>query len=158
MQNRHNPVTPSPLSQSTSAVHLKSSSTEIHIPRKLSKRRTPTAEAVFKQKPEPETVDRKIHSEPPTPLERVQMPPNDYNPTSLAQEDVGRASPVKFRVLPTAGRLKRRRRGSMLNRLARSLAYSGSPWMNGALETNIGRILQSRSQRISQRSWATSQL
>jgi len=120
-QNRGKSVAPSPLSQSTSAVHLQSVAPEIHIPRKLSKRQTPTAANVFN--PPTEDANRKYASAPATPVERAYVAPIPTSipsgPTTLPKRmSVAPALPYSS-MQPTP---KKEKRGSMLNRLAKKFS------------------------------------
>lgn len=133
MQGRHQAVTPSPLSQSTSAVHLHTAQPEIHIPRKLSKRHTPTVGSIFPS--QPDGTERKATSAPATPVDRTYIPPSQdagpSNSTSLPKRMSVAPPPVQ----PLTS--KKEKRGSMLNRLAKKFsilrkpteaAGSGSEW------------------------------
>jgi len=133
MQSRHQSVNPSPLSQSTSAVHLHPPQPEIHVPRKLSKRQTPTVGSIFPS--QPDETERKATSAPTTPVDRVYIPPSQdaapSNSTSLPKRMSVAPPPVQ----PLTS--KKEKRGSMLNRLAKKFsilrkptegAGSGSEW------------------------------
>ncbi|PPQ67162.1 hypothetical protein CVT25_005763 [Psilocybe cyanescens] len=124
MQNRNKSVTPSPLSQSTSAVHLHPPQPEIHIPRKLSKRRTPTAENVFN--PQPPEIDRKTTSAPVTPVERRYVAPSqgDQPTESLPKRMSVVPAPMYSTLHQTP---KKEKRGSMLNRLAKKFSLLKKP-------------------------------
>ncbi|KAF4623135.1 hypothetical protein D9613_002162 [Agrocybe pediades] len=116
------PLIPSPLSQSTSAVHLQSVAPEIHVPRKLSKRRTPTAANVFNP-PASEEGHRKYASAPATPIEQPPVAPAaciiPSGPVSLPKRmSVAPALPYSS-MQPTP---KKEKRGSMLNRLAKKFS------------------------------------
>ncbi|KDR85398.1 hypothetical protein GALMADRAFT_51774 [Galerina marginata CBS 339.88] len=122
MQSRHKSVAPSPLSQSTSAVHLHPLQPEIHIPRKLSKRRTtPAAANIFSS--QPGDIDRKAASVPATPIDHVPVvSPQEFLPsdsTSLPKRmSVAPAPPHSV----TQQTPKKEKRGSMLNRLAKKFS------------------------------------
>ena len=133
MQGRHQSVTPSPLSQSTSAVHLHPAQPEIQIPRKLSKRHTPAVGNIFPS--QPDETERKATSAPATPVDMMYIPPSrdagPPNSTSLPKRMSVAPPPVQ----PLTS--KKEKRGSMLNRLAKKFsilrkptegAGSGSEW------------------------------
>ncbi|CAA7265974.1 unnamed protein product [Cyclocybe aegerita] len=122
-QNRHQSVIPSPLSQSSSAVHLPVSQREIHIPRKLSKRRTPAVESIFPSQP-PE-VDRKATSAPPTPLERptpTSSPDTDSSQSNVLPKRMSVAPPQTQYMMSQPVTSKKEKRGSMLNRLVKKFS------------------------------------
>lgn len=133
MQSRHQSVTPSPLSQSTSAVHLHPAQPEIQIPRKLSKRHTPTVGSIFPS--QPDETERKATSAPATPTDGMYISPSrdaaPSNSTSLPKRMSVAPPPVQSLTS------KKEKRGSMLNRLAKKFsilrkptegAGSGSEW------------------------------
>jgi len=133
MQGRHQSVTPSPLSQSTSAVHLHPAQPEIQIPRKLSKRHTPAVGSIFPS--QPDEPERKATSAPTTPVDMMYISPSrdagPPNSTSLPKRMSVAPPPVQ----PLTS--KKEKRGSMLNRLVKKFsilrkptegAGSGSEW------------------------------
>ncbi|KAJ7161335.1 hypothetical protein C8R43DRAFT_992478 [Mycena crocata] len=108
-QNRRKTVTPSPLSQSTSAVHLQVPDGGAHIPRKLSKRRTV---GIF---------GRHTASAPTSPVEE----PNLRGP-SPAQLSPSRPGPPSSFISITS---KKDRRSSILGRLAKRFSITRKPAM-----------------------------
>ncbi|KAF8167706.1 hypothetical protein B0H34DRAFT_792401 [Crassisporium funariophilum] len=119
-QSRHKSVTPSPLSQSTSAVHLQVPGPVIEMPRKLSKRRTPAVGSIFG--PQSGDVDRKTTSAPATPIDRIQL--SQYGDIAPPESTT---LPKRMSVAPAPGYLqpqtsKKEKRGSMLNRLAKKFS------------------------------------
>ncbi|KAH9486560.1 hypothetical protein JR316_0000625 [Psilocybe cubensis] len=124
MHTRNKSVAPSPLSQSTSAVHLQPSQPEIQIPRKLSKRRTPTVDNVFH--PQPPEIDRKTTSAPVTPIERRYVAPSQSD--NPAESLPKRMSVVPAPVYSTLHQTpKKEKRGSVLNRLAKKFSLLRKP-------------------------------
>lgn len=116
----HKSVAPSPLSQSTSAVHLHPSEPDDSRPRKLSKRRSPTVENVFSS--EKGDLNRMMTSAPATPIERTLLSSDPSYGTSL---------PKRMSVAPSQGNAnptpKKEKRGSVLGRLARKFSILRKP-------------------------------
>ena len=123
MQSRHNPITPSPLSQSTSAVHLQTAHPEIQLPRKLSKRRTQSA-----SDHQPSEHDRKVASAPATPVDHVVIAPSSeflpLDSTSLPKRMSVAPAPLFSSMQPTP---KKEKRGSMLDRLVKKFSLLRKP-------------------------------
>jgi hypothetical protein len=128
-QGRHMSVTPSPLSQSASAVHLQAPLPEIELPRKLSKRKAPTIGNIFT----PRSVEghRKAASAPVTPIDHtpidhitlVQLPNNiDSLPKRMS------VAPPPTSIPPQTS--KKEKRSSMLNRLAQKFNFLRKPTDN----------------------------
>ncbi|KAF8898948.1 hypothetical protein BD779DRAFT_1464993 [Infundibulicybe gibba] len=121
-QSRRKTVTPSPLSQSTSAVHLQPPEINgIQLPRKLSKRRSPAVGTIFgNHSKEP---DRNAVSLPATPL--------DDNPMA-SENPMAPGFPKRMSTTPSAGMSidgtsKKEKRGSMLGRLAKKFSMMRKP-------------------------------
>lgn len=116
----HKSVAPSPLSQSTSAIHLNPPEPDHSRPRKLSKRRSPTVEHVFSS--ENGDLNRKTTSAPATPIERTLLSSDPSYGTSL---------PKRMSVGPSQGNAnptpKKEKRGSVLGRLARKFSILRKP-------------------------------
>ncbi|KII94167.1 hypothetical protein PLICRDRAFT_418438 [Plicaturopsis crispa FD-325 SS-3] len=113
-QVRRRTVTPSPLSQSTSAVHLHVQEAEqAHIPRKLSKRRKPVVSGIFSG-PEGSV------SAPTTPYDR-------HNPADRSSV-ISPASLNAPSVIPShLSSEKKEKRGSVLGRLAKKFSLLRKP-------------------------------
>ncbi|RDB28938.1 hypothetical protein Hypma_015739 [Hypsizygus marmoreus] len=121
-QSRRKTITPSPLSQSTSAVHLHHPpDTGAHIPRKLSKRRTPVLGSIFggtSEDPGPKAVSLPI-----SPVEVTTRPSVDHFQASEL--------PKRMSVAPSTGppvsssqstTSKKEKRGSVLGRLVKKFS------------------------------------
>lgn len=121
-QSRRKTVTPSPLSQSTSAVHLQPPDAGgIHLPRKLSKRRTPALGSIFGN--QANTQDRNAVSLPATPVERIPL-------SQLSKIPDGPDQPKRMSSVPVAGpevTMKKEKRGSVLGRLAKKFSLIRKP-------------------------------
>lgn len=120
-QSRRKTVTPSPLSQSTSAVHLHAPDTStIHIPRKLSKRRSPALGNIFGG-PAQEPARNAI-SLPATPVERIPYSTGDLQssqlPKRMSVAHIGPSSTIQSHE-PTP---KKEKRGSVLGRLVKKFS------------------------------------
>ncbi|KAF8078818.1 hypothetical protein FPV67DRAFT_1663499 [Lyophyllum atratum] len=111
---------PSPLSQSTSAIHLQAPpDTGAHIPRKLSKRRTPTISNIFGS--QPQDPGRNAVSLPTTPLET--QPPSTSLPKRMST-----APPVgHIMAMTQASSSKKEKRGSVLGRLVKKFSILKKP-------------------------------
>ena len=119
-QGRHMSVTPSPLSQSSSAVHLQAPQPEIELPRKLSKRKPPTIGSIFA--PHSAEGHRKTTSAPVTPIDHItlaQPPDVTFLPKRMS------VAPPPTLVPPQTS--KKEKRGSMLNRLAKKFSLLRKP-------------------------------
>lgn len=120
-QSRRKTVTPSPLSQSTSAVHLHVPDTNtIHMPRKLSKRRTPALGNIFGghvQEPARNAV-----SLPATPVDHVPYSMENFHPSQLPKRmsvaPLGSTSAIQ----PHEPTPKKEKRGSVLGRLVKKFS------------------------------------
>ena len=122
-QGRHTSVMPSPLSQSTSAVHLQAPQPEIELPRKLSKRKPPTIGSIFAPH-STEGHHRKAASAPVTPIEHITLvQPSDI--TSLPKR-MSVAPPLT--IPPQTS--KKEKRSSVLNRLAKKFSLLRKPTDN----------------------------
>ncbi|KAF9056566.1 hypothetical protein BJ165DRAFT_536503 [Panaeolus papilionaceus] len=112
----HRSVIPSPLSQSTSAVHLHQPlQSQIQIPRKLSKRR-PSAGSIFRS-----SSDRKANSVPTTPVESASIIPGPPPSSIQLPKRMSVAPPVDLTAY------KREKRGSILGRLVKKLSIMKKP-------------------------------
>ncbi|KAJ8488315.1 hypothetical protein ONZ45_g13995 [Pleurotus djamor] len=123
-QSRHRSVVPSPLSQSTSAVHLQvpePDHSHIRLPRKLSKRRTPTVDNLFPSEPPPET-ERNAISLPTTPTEHPVTQDQPANALELSR----RTSNLNAPGIPpsSASQIsgKKEKRGSVLGRIVKKFS------------------------------------
>jgi hypothetical protein len=123
----HKSVAPSPLSQSTSAIHLHPPEHDNSRPRKLSKRRSPTVENVFSS--ETGNLNRKTTSAPATPIERALLPSDPSYGTSLPKRMS--IAPAVTSSLSSQGIAnptpKKDKRGSVLGRLARKFSILRKP-------------------------------
>ncbi|KAK0208853.1 hypothetical protein DFS33DRAFT_478335 [Desarmillaria ectypa] len=134
--NRRRTVTPSPLSQSTSAVHLQPPDAGgAHLPRKLSKRRAPTFGGFFGHSDSKK--DRNAISLPSTPLDEppsarssIVYPP----PTPKRISTVPAAPPSAFK--PASLTSKKDRRGSALGRLVKRFSVLKRPATANSLDTS----------------------
>jgi len=121
----HKSVAPSPLSQSTSAIHLHPPERDDTRPRKLSKRRSPTVENVFSS--EKGDLNRKMTSAPATPIQHILLPSDPSHGTSLPK----RMSVAPASLLSSQGNAnptpKREKRESVLGRLARKFSILRKP-------------------------------
>ncbi|KAG6911591.1 hypothetical protein DXG01_011894 [Tephrocybe rancida] len=118
-QSQGRTVAPSPLSQSTSAVNLQVKPDIIQIPRKLSKRRTPTVATVFGGPPP--DAGRHAASLPTTPMET--QPPNSDLPKRMSVA----APPNGFSMSTHSISPKKEKRGSMLGRLVKKFSLLTKP-------------------------------
>lgn len=119
--HRSKTVIPSPLSQSTSAIHLNSPPAPVvHLPRKLSKRRTPALGNIFGG--QAQDIGRNAVSLPATPVESI---PNAGNYLAAAE------APKRISVTPSKGpppslsqasTSKKEKRGSVLGRLVKKFS------------------------------------
>ncbi|KAG5654720.1 hypothetical protein H0H81_007476 [Sphagnurus paluster] len=113
---RSKTVIPSPLSQSTSAIHLpQSTDTGAHIPRKLSKRRAPTIANIFGG--QSQNAGRNAVSLPTTPME-TRPPPGDL-PQRMS---VAPSNMYSMSLAPSSTSPKKEKRGSMLGRLVKKFS------------------------------------
>ncbi|KAK0466419.1 uncharacterized protein EV420DRAFT_1475132 [Desarmillaria tabescens] len=134
--NRRRTVTPSPLSQSTSAVHLQPPDAGgAHLPRKLSKRRAPTFGGFFGHSDSKK--DRNAISLPSTPLDEppsarssIVYPP----PTPKRMSTVPAAPPSAFK--PASLASKKDRRGSALGRLVKRFSVLKRPTTANSLDSS----------------------
>ena len=132
-QGRHMSVTPSPLSQSASAVHLQSPLPEIELPRKLSKRKVPTIGSIFAPHSE---GHRKAVSAPVTPIDHTPIGHKPIDHITLVQHPSGNESlPKRMSVAPPPTSLppqssKKEKRSSVLNRLAQKFNILRKPTDN----------------------------
>jgi len=131
MQNRRKTVTPSPLSQSTTTVHLQSSDMDgNHLSHKLSKRRRPVLGGFFGNQAQ-ESIPNvpQAMSLPTTPLERTSSPPKaDEGPKIRNVWRPHSALPP-----PTASihsNDKKGKRTSVLGRLAKTFSLLRKPSQN----------------------------
>ena len=119
----HTNVAPSPLWQSSSAVNLPSTAhkTQIHVPRKLSKRKTSSQSGNAPDiQPTPATKPQAV-SAPPTPIDMIYLSgPNvgDEDSTTLPK----RMSVGPPLIQPPVTTTKKERRGSMLDRLVKKFS------------------------------------
>ncbi|TFK30840.1 hypothetical protein FA15DRAFT_662902 [Coprinopsis marcescibilis] len=140
-QNRHTSVTPSPLSQSTSAVHLPTLaqpsfppvahtiSHNIQLPRKLSKKKTPALDSVFQL---PTAADhQKSASAPPTPVERIQLSESPPPESASLPKRMSVAPPVNpgysYPAPPLQFTPKKEKRTSVLGRIAKKFSLLVKP-------------------------------
>ena len=113
-QSRRKAVTPSPLSQSTSAVHLHNLAAGAHIPRKLSKRRTPALGNIFGQQLERNAVSLPV-------IERTAL---SDQLSSVLPKRLSVADPHSHQNGTTS---KREKRGSVLGRLVKKFSILRKP-------------------------------
>ncbi|KAL1697561.1 hypothetical protein GGG16DRAFT_41471 [Schizophyllum commune] len=142
---RHRTVTPSPLSQSTSAVHLRpppateQEGTGPRIPRKLSKRRAPLFGAFRKDSKDTKsaTIDER------GPISMPNSPSDAEIPDKASKSEVKLPISASLTTLPTSGgeypkrmsmlqvpavtNIKKERRGSVLGRIARRFSVVRKP-------------------------------
>ncbi|GLB35958.1 hypothetical protein LshimejAT787_0302460 [Lyophyllum shimeji] len=111
---------PSPLSQSMSAIHLQTSpDTGAHIPRKLSKRRTPTVSNIFGGKSQ--ESDRNAVSLPTSPSEIQPPAPSLPKRMSVAPPN------GHFMPMSQTSPSKKEKRGSVLGRLVKKFSILKKP-------------------------------
>ncbi|KAF8224241.1 hypothetical protein L208DRAFT_495016 [Tricholoma matsutake] len=132
-QSRQKTVIPSPLSQSTSAVHLHDLDVGIHIPRKLNKRRMPTLGNIFAG--QAQQSQRTAVSLPVTPVEQTTV--LSYPPSSSVIPKPKRHS-VALIDPPSQNNgmmSKKDKRGSALGRLMKKFSILRKPiadqWRSG---------------------------
>ncbi len=116
-ETRRRTVTPSPLSQSTSAVHLSPNPDGARIPRKLSKRRT-SALGIFGNG---DSKERNAFSAPSTPLDDAVVTDSKHIDLILPSS----APPSSFKAPSVM--TKKERRGSVLGRLAKRFSILKRP-------------------------------
>jgi len=119
-QSRRKTVTPSPLSQSTSAVHLHDLDVGGHIPRKLSKRRTPALVNIFGG--QTQQSERNAVSLPVTPVEHTSVPRS-----SSALPKRMSVSPPDPTLHPNGMASRKEKRGSVLGRLVKKFSILRKP-------------------------------
>ncbi|TFK36904.1 hypothetical protein BDQ12DRAFT_736641 [Crucibulum laeve] len=132
-QSLHKSVIPSPLFQSTSAIHLAPPELDgAHIPRKLSKRKTPAVGNIFGQTKDTRSM---VASAPTTPVDHTLLSqPSPINSAESSQQLPQRMSvapPIHSE--PPASTSKKEKRGSVLGRLARKFSILRKP-----TDDNIG--------------------
>ncbi|EIN14032.1 hypothetical protein PUNSTDRAFT_110172 [Punctularia strigosozonata HHB-11173 SS5] len=137
---RHKTVTPSPLSQSTSAVHLQADSEGVGLPRKLSKRRT-GIRGVFNGHAINDVAPKSV-SAPATPMDGPVS--NLLTPPPADGAGVRRKLSKRESVRPSiAGSLvtveKREKRGSILGRLAKKFTIMRKPNRESRIEATEKR-------------------
>ncbi|KAK0198946.1 hypothetical protein F5146DRAFT_1131891 [Armillaria mellea] len=133
--NRRRTVTPSPLSQSTSAVHLQPPDAGgAHLPRKLSKRK-PTLGGFFGHSDSKK--DRNAISLPSTPLDEPSSARSSmvYPPATPKRMSTGPAAPPSA-FKPASLTSKKDRRASVLGRLVKRFSVLKRPATANTLDTN----------------------
>jgi hypothetical protein len=120
-QSRRKTVTPSPLSQSTSVVHLHDLDVGKYIPRKLSKRRTPLLGNIFGG--ETQQPDRNAVSLPVSPVGHDPVPPDP----SVLPKRLSVARINDLHAHPTGTTPKKEKRGSVLGRLVKKFSILRKP-------------------------------
>ncbi|KAH7930516.1 hypothetical protein BV22DRAFT_1124800 [Leucogyrophana mollusca] len=129
-QTRRKTVTPSPLSQSTSALHLQAPET-VHVSRKLSKRRKPVLGSLFGGHDKRTSED--INTSPASPYGPPSANPNRSSTIAGGLHPDSAATKRHSTVPPSASALslhsstKNERRGSVLGRLVRKFSILKKP-------------------------------